>query len=227
MANFPGKLPACAIGLTLAAFAAAPAALADPITIEASTTPFAVTGFTTLNLANAALGSGASFTVGQATVSFDGLADDQGVVKGSAPGEYAAPVTDAAGDTFARKYLSTGDAGFIDMTFAHEKTALALLWGSIDLSNQIEFFNGTRDVGLITGADIDGTAQGFQGVGGSDYVMLTSTARFNNIRLSSGAYSFEFAELGSAADPTDVHEPASFAILGAGLLGLASLRRRS
>ena len=226
MVHFSAKLPAYAIGLTLGAFALASAALAAPITIEASTMPFALAGFTTLNLANAALGSGSSFTVGQATVAFDGLAADQGVVKGSVTGEYAAPVTDTAGDTFARKYLSTGDAGTIDITFAHPRTALALLWGSIDPSNEIEFFNGTEEVGVIDGSDIDASAAGFQGVGGSDYVMLTSTVRFDNVRLSSGAYSFEFAELGSATDPTNVHEPASFAILGAGLLGLVSLRRR-
>ncbi len=216
---------AFAVGIILPACLGVPCALAEPISVFESPTKFGATGYT-LNLRNAALGSIAPYTSGKYQVSFVGTASDQGVVRGSSPGNYSAPVTDEAGDAFRGKYFSTGNAGYIDIAFAKPEQSLSLLWGSIDASNQITFLNGNAVVGVVDGAEIEADETGAQDPGGSAYVLLESAVKFNTIEISSAVPSFEFAALSAAPNEIPVHEPASLALFGTGLLGLVGFRWR-
>jgi hypothetical protein len=219
-------LRACGSAVALCILGANASAAAGTIAIQESLTSFTLTGGKVLGLTNAALGDAAPFTVAGQTVSFVGLNSGEGVVTGSSPGLYTAPDTDPAGDAYTKKYLSTGDNGYINIKFSSSRDVLALLWGSVGLTNQIAFLEGNQVVSFITGADIEADETGSDN--GSEYVKLTSSVNFNDIQISSGLDSFEAAEFQSA-DPssTPVHEPASLALFGVGLLGLATIRRRA
>ncbi len=195
------------------------------ITVDESLTGVPTPGFTTVTMPGA-LGI-ATFTSGDATVTFNGTASDQGVVNGTVPSLHAEPIIGPSGDGYAGNYLSTGDTGFINISFASPQLSLALLWGSVDLSNQIEFLNNGIVVGTVTGANIDALADGNEGYGGSFYVLLNSSAVFDDIELSSGIVSFESAELEVNPTNFNVPEPDSLGMVGAGLLGLVLARRRT
>jgi hypothetical protein len=201
-------------------------AVADPLTVFESASPFGTTGFSPLRLGGATLGSGSAYVYKNDSVSFSGVSAEDGVVRGSSPGAYAAPVTDAAGDLFGGKYLSTGNTGDINIAFATPQHSLSLLWGSIDASNEITFLNGNQVVGVVDGAEIDPSAIGFQGIGGSAYVLIDSAVSFDDIEISSGTPSFELAAIRSSTAEIPVHEPSSIALLGGFLLGFVGIRRR-
>jgi hypothetical protein len=180
-------------------------------------------------------------------------APNQGVVKGSSVGNYAAPVAgttagaplyltgnygspltssvDDSGD-----YLSTG-LGSITITFAAPQTSFVILWGSVDQGNKLTFNDTAKDT--VTGTDVQQAtagfvADGYQGYGGSAYVMVNTATPFTSITASSTSGSFEFlAEAGatvppslSSADPLATPEPYDMLLLGSGLIVIAFIGLR-
>jgi PEP-CTERM motif len=182
------------------------------------------------------------------TVSFS-VASGQGVVKGNAAGLHAVPVAGVIGSTpeyltgnygsalttsiaGSGNYFSTG-LGTITFTFSTPQTSIAVLWGSIDTGNSLTF-NDTSHY-KVTGTAVQTAARGFisngfQGAGGSAYVVVNTTTPFTTITATSTVPSFEFAALAaSTAAFTTSPEPTTFLLIGVGvvMIGFGAHRRRS
>lgn len=141
-------------------------------------------------------------------------------------GVYAPPVTDSAGDFYQGKFLSTGnDGGTVTISTGKDRHALALLWGSVDASNQLQLRENGVLVDTILGNQISATPNGSQGYGGSFYVLINDATAFNQIVLSSGVVSFEAAEFEVGA--VGVPAPAIAPVFGVMLAGLLRRRRRA
>jgi hypothetical protein len=167
---------------------------------------------------------------------------NQGIVQASSPGLYAAPVSGGSLGSptyWSAPYFSTG-VGTITLVFSAPQTYFGLLWGSVDsgaTSNTVTFANvvdGTvTPVATIDGDDIitatgSTSADGFQGYGGSYYVLLNDTiGTFNEIILGGTQVSFESAdfEYADSQESLPVPEPAGIALFGLGAAGLLALRR--
>jgi hypothetical protein len=172
---------------------------------------------------------------------------DQGVVRGAFPGQYAVPVAGVSssqpeyltGDygsplttsvAESGNYLSTG-LGSIVITFANPQTKFALLWGSIDTSNSLTFNDAENS--QVTGSEVQAAAMGFvsngyQGPGGSAYVVVDTSTPFTTVTATSGGISFEFAGVAGSNLPFDpTPEPAGVYLCGMGVgIGMVLLRRK-
>jgi hypothetical protein len=145
-----------------------------------------------------------------------------GLHTGSAAGVAATPFGDAT------QYYSTG-LGTTTISFDDDKTYLGFLWGSIDSYNRIAFYDGDTLIDTIYGADIRNPANGDQGIGGTYYVNFEVAGGFNKVKLISDGYSFEIDDLAYGSEyehTTEVPEPTSALLLGAGLFALGYARRR-
>jgi hypothetical protein len=172
----------------------------------------------------------------------------QGVVQGASSGQYAVPAAGVSGGqpeyltggygsplttniADSGNYLSTG-LGSIVITFATPQYSFALLWGSIDTSNSLTF----NDVGnfQVTGSEVQAAAAGFvsngyQGPGGSAYVVVDTSTPFTTVTAASGVVSFEFAGVAGSNlpfTPTPEPEPRSALILGLALMSMGVVLRR-
>ena len=225
----------------------ASAGIANASTISASLfSPDAGLGPVVINLTTITAVSQDSFSGPGYSVSFaiDASQPDQGVVNGAHGCCYAIPVADVingnqpeylTGDygsaltptaADSGNYFSTG-TGSITINFNQSETWLALLWGSIDTGNLLTFKNGTNTVFTVDGTAVQNAAagfagNGFQGPGGSAYVLINTSTPFTSVIASSSQVSFEFG--GVVASP--VPEPSSFwCLFGLGI-GIVALRRR-
>lgn len=168
-------------------------------------------------------------TSGGATVSFTG---NGAAVTGSSANNYAAPILAGGNNTFfgqaytgadATTYLSTGSAS-ATLTFNRGPLSyLGLLWGSVDSGNTLTFFNGSTNVGSVTGAQLlanNGVASNT-----TVYVNILSNLAFTSVVATSPANSFEFDNVAYGAA---VPEPSSLALCGIfGALGTVVARKRA
>ncbi len=224
------------------------AALASADSITASLySPLAPSGTTpsVVSLTGITTPSQSMITGSDYTVSF-ATASNQGVVQGNVSGAHAVPVAGVMGTTpeyltgnygsslttdpaSSGNYFSTG-VGSITFTFSTPQTSLAVLWGSIDTGNSLSFNTSTSY--MVTGTAVQMAAgslggNGFQGAGGSAYVVINTSTPFTTVVASSTVPSFEFAGLAAATTPfTTTPEPASLLLFGLGIAAIGLIVRR-
>jgi len=180
------------------------------------------------------------------SISFAGVGSNQGLVHGTLNGVHAIPVAGVNGGSLeylagsfgsplttdlgaAGNYLSTGLGGAITITFATPQTSFALLWGSIDLGNLLSFNDASHfdvSANALQTAAAGAVINGFQGAGGSAYLVVNTDTPFTTVTASSSVNSFEFVPIAASTTPFETAnpEPEEFALVGGGLMLLAAYR---
>ncbi|SDJ64986.1 MULTISPECIES: Npun_F0296 family exosortase-dependent surface protein [Bradyrhizobium] len=119
----------------------------------------------------------------------------------------------------AGEYMSVLAIGTLQMTFAATNT-FGFYWGSIDPSNQIQFYSGSTLLDTLTGSNVallaSLAATGNQGdYNANRYVQFAdATGTFDKVVLTSGQNSFEFTNVNG------VPEASTWAMMILGFLGL-------
>jgi hypothetical protein len=236
------------VGTAVSIAAITGAAKADTITASLFS-PMGPTGTTpiAIDLTGITAPSQSTLTTPDYTVTFSaGFPTDQGIVQGTDSGVHAVPVagetaglaaeymTDGFGSPLTTNiassgnYFSTGANNTITITFTKPQKSLALLWGSIDTGNSLTLSDGFTATGTAIQAAATGfVSNGFQGPGGSAYVVIDSATSFTTVTATSSVVSFEFAGVAAATSPFgSVPEPATVVLFGTGLGIAATLLRR-
>lgn len=188
-----------------------------------------------LNFDGLTVGDTSTVNLGGATISFT---PDAAPVQGASSGVYAAPyLSGSNGNGFGNSgvpgvdqsvYVTTGSTGnygaaSVTLAFAVPEKYLGLLWGSVDSYNTLAFYDAsTTLIGTVTGADVLASPDGNQGINGTLYANINSTAAFSYIVATSSQYAFEFdnvafnsSPLGAGATPL----PAAIWLMGTVLGG--------
>lgn len=205
------------LALTVAAGVAFPASASIITTTTPSTNPPAnglmstVAGVTTERF---------NGTVGTTARNFSGGQ----IVQGSSANAYAAP----NGDTSNYYIVGTPSSftGTATFTPGGSYSYFGLYWGSIDTYNKISFFNGATDVGDFTGAAFPPATGDNSAPNTNEYVnfFFSPGTSYTSVQLSTSQANFEFDNIAYGNAP--VPEPASLALLGAGILGVGMMSRR-
>jgi hypothetical protein len=185
-------------------------------------------GMTYTTFDNAVLGSTTQTTSTGITASFTGGA---GFVRGSVPGQYAAPVlTNGQGALFGQAdgpdtttFISTG-TGTATLSFANPTKNVSLFWGSVDSFNTLTLFFADGSTALVPG----GFARATTNIGQTVYYGFSSATPFTGLSFTSTANSFEFDSIATDAVAA-VPEAATWAtmIVGLGVVGSTLRRRRA
>jgi hypothetical protein len=192
---------------------------------------------TVIEDATAGIGANMFSTIaGTTTITFDsGTFSNDAGASFSGTGAIVAqslPSLDAApdGDTTAFLGVPGPDpsltSGTETISFNAQHNYFGLFWGSIDSYNTISFYDDNVLVGSYGGAQISNPANGDQSADQTnEYVNFSFTGgdTFDEVVLASDGRSFEVDNL---AVNNSVVEPASVALVGAGLIGLGLTARR-
>ncbi len=172
-------------------------------------------------------GAGCGPTLGET------ISGDFSISNTSVNGVRAAPAGDSTCYFAVPSAVSSGQAS-VDFTptfntGTERVSYLGLYWGSIDLFNAIDFYDGSDLLQTITGADVlDAlTLSGNQSAPGSNkYINLffEDGEEFTSFTVRSTSYAFEIDNV--ALGVIETPEPGALGLLGLGLLGIAGYRRR-
>jgi len=205
--------------------------LAAAMAVLASSAASAAVTFTTSNgpLAGSEVETFDNLSTGNlsGTTSLDGIGGASltvnngvsAITNGSTTGVNAAPFPKSGIDT--TNYLSVTGGSSVTITLARTANYLGLLWGSVDLYNEIDFVDQKGNVTKFDGADF-AVNNGNQGADGTFYANFVSTIPFLKIILTSSSNSFEVDNVAVSNVPL----PAALPLFGAALLGMGAFARK-
>lgn len=106
-------------------------------------------------------------------------------------------------------------------------TYFGLYWGSIDLYNSISFSLNGSVVASYSGADFPPSNGNQTSPNANEYVnfLFSGGSSYDTVTFSTSTANFEMDNVAYGNVTTSVPEPASLAVLGLGIVGLAALRR--